>query len=446
VLAGEGPTGVNKFQDVRSEGDVPVNCEPGAYCDVEDVESAGASAANWYASYPYAEGTTLFRVGSQSRTFMVVDDGGNGGWGAVGAGSTACVIQDPAAHYAPGQWAGYRLFTRVDGGGTPHHVIASNTATTITLRPDDCLPGAPFDGQLYHIGGVTGAAPPAWDVVKPGGSSLSWTAASGQGFTTAAGSGSVKVGSDIYARIAVGDYVVIPNADRLGVDIRLPAALIARVEAKTGGDTLTLNRKAGADVAYAYGYWGAPLVDHQISYIDLDFNALSGALAVMNSATAQGRTLGLGTVINYATSRPDWRRAGEPPPAGGVYSQLSGPVGHPLAATLTYAPVIDLAPAMDTADDLVLTPTGEATLDAPAPPPGSARELTLQIESAGNGAHAIRFGANFKSAGPLIVQGPRGAAWLLRFVSDGASWNEASRSGPDIADAMASGPPRQPLR
>ncbi|HEY1749889.1 MAG TPA: hypothetical protein VGG29_01410 [Caulobacteraceae bacterium] len=442
VRAGQGPTGASKFQEVRSEGDVPLLCEPGAYCIAEDVASAGASARGWFAGYPYAEGTAVSQVGGQGRTFMVADDGGDGAWRAVGPGSTACVIQDPGARYAPDQWAGYALFVRSDTGATQHQRIASNTATAVTLAPGGCFKGTQTVRNAYHIGGFSGAVPPAWDSVRPGGSTQAW-GAGGQGFTTTAGSNAVKVGADIYGRIGAGDYVVIPGADRVGVRLKLPAALIAKVEAKAGGDTLTLARSAGADVAHGYGYWGAPLADGRISYIDLDFNALTGALSVANSAMAQGRTLGLGAVSNYASGRPDWRRAGDRPAAGGayhpnvrggIYNQVLGPVGRVRAAALTYAPAIDLTAAMDAADDLVLTPTGDAVLNAPVPTPGLARELTIQLESAGGGPRTVRFGANFKSAGPLAVQAPQGAAYIVRFISDGVSWNEAGRSGPDLPD------------
>jgi hypothetical protein len=270
-----------------------------------------------------------------------------------------------------------------------------------------------------------------------------WGPSERQGFSTTTGSAEVKVGPDVYNRIAVGDYVVIPNADRLGRQIVLPAALIARVETRSGGNTLRLNRPAGAAVAYAYGYWGAPLKDRDISYIELDFNAFSGAQALMNSSSVAGRTWRLGTVINYASNRPDWRRSGEPAPEGGVYSQVAGPLGRPLAREVAYAPVIDLTTALDAADALVLKPTGDALLNAPPPPPGVAREITLQIESAGGAPRAVSFGAGFKSAGPLTLTATPGAAYVLRFVSDGTSWNEASRSGP--LNSSASRAPRQPL-
>ena len=443
VMGGEGPTGVNKFEDVRAEDEVPVNCQPGAYCDVEDVESAGGSFLNWFPNYPYGEGQTVSNDTTRHRAFMVVDDGGAPGWRALGPATTACVIDDPAAHYATNALAGRRLFVRAEIGATQHHSIASNTATSVTLAGEDCIRGAPRAFQLYHVGGLSGAEPPDWQSAKQGASSLSWGASSSQGFSTTAGSAEVKVGSDIYDRIAVGDYVVIPNADRLGQQIVMPAALFARVEQRAGGDTLRLSRPAGASMAYAYGYWGAPLKDRDISYIELDFNAFSGAQALMNSSAVAGRTSRLGTVINYASNRPDWRRDGEPTPEGGVYSQVVGPLGRPLARKIAYAPVIDLTPALDAADALVLRPTGDAVLNAPAPPPGVAREITLQIEAAGGGPRTVSFGAGFKSAGPLTLTATPGSVYVLRFISDGESWNEASRSGPLTSNASRG--PRQPL-
>ena len=429
VLGGEGPTGVNKFEDVRAEDEAPVNCQPGAYCDVEDVESAGGSFLNWFPNYPYLAGQTVSNETTQHRAFMVVDDGGVAGWRPVGEGSRGCVIQDPGAGLAPGAWAGRRIYLRIEVGATVHQVIAANTATSVTMA-EGCSKGSPGGALLYHISGTSGAAPPDWAAARPGASTLVWGASARQGFSTAAGSAEVKVGPDIYDRIAVGDYVVIPNADRLGRVIVLPAALIARVEARSGGDTLRLSRPAGATMAYAYGYWGAPLQDHDISYIELDFNAFSGAQALMNSSAVAGRTLRLGTVINYASNRPDWRRDGEPAPEGGVYSQLVGPLGRTLAQPVGYAPVIDLTAALAAADALVLKPAGDAVLNAPPAPPGVAREITLQVESAGGAPRTVSFGAGFKSAGPLTVTAAPGGVYVLRFVSDGATWNEASRSGP----------------
>jgi hypothetical protein len=163
----------------------------------------------------------------------------------------------------------------------------------------------------------------------------------------------------------------------------------------------------------------------------------------MNSSAMAGRTSRLGTVINYASNRPDWRREGEPAPEGGAYSQVAGPLSHSLARELAYAPIIDLTAALDAADALLLRPTGDAVLNAPPPPPGVAREITLQIESAGGAPRTVSFGAGFKSAGPLTLAATPGAVYVLRFVSDGASWNEASRSGPLISSASRA--PRQPL-
>ncbi|HEX3406640.1 MAG TPA: hypothetical protein VHS81_05330 [Caulobacteraceae bacterium] len=434
VYAGEGPTAVNKFQDVRAEDETPVNCEPGAYCDVEDVESAGASLENFFPTYPYQAGNSVSNATTGYRTFMVVDDGGVAGWRPVGDGSHDCVIEDLDAHFTPGTLTGRRIFLRIEAGGTVHFTIAANTATSVTLA-GGCPKGSPGHYLLYHVSGVSGAEPPDWTTARPGASTMVWGAGSGQGFTTSAGSPQVKVGSDIYSRIAVGDWVVIPGADRLGRKIVFPSALFGRVEARTGGDTLTLSRSAGAAVANAYGYWGAPLRSHDVSFIDLDFNAFSGAQQLMNASAAAGRTSRLGTVIDYTSPRADWRRSGEPPPPRGVYSQLAGPVGRVLAKRLDYAPAIDLTAALDSGDALMLQPTGDAVLNAPAPPPGLAREVTLQIETAGGAAHTITFGANFKSAGPLQLTATPDATYVVRFVSDGETWNEASRAGPNAASA-----------
>jgi hypothetical protein len=349
----------------------------------------------------------------------------------MGDGSSACVVQDPAAHFTPGALAGRRLFARSEVGATQHFAIASNTAASITLG--QCMSAPPEAALLYHVGGTSGGSPPDWDRIAPGSSTRIWGVSERQGFTSVAGSNVVQVGPDIYDRIAVGDYVMIPNADRLGRQIVLPAPLTARVEARLGGDRLTLSRPAGASQAYAPGYWGAPLADHQISYIDLDFDAFSGAMAVINSSAAAGRASRLGTVLNYQSARSDWRRTGEPPPYGLGDHQFAGPVSRLLPRPLAYAPVIDLTAALAAGDDLALRPTGDALLNAPAPPPAAAREVTLQIESAGGPRRLISFGAHFRSAGPLSVEAPAGAVYVVRFVSDGASWNEASRSGPLVA-------------
>jgi hypothetical protein len=437
VLAGQGPTGVNKFQDVRAEDEIPVNCHPGAYCDVEDVESAGGSFLNWFANYPYSEGQTVSNAGTQHRAFMVVDDGGAPGWRLVGAGSTACTVQDPDAHDRAGAWQGRALFVRSEVSAIEHHTIAASKPSSVSLAADDCVHGPIGAYPLYHIGGHSGSEPPDWDAVKPGASTRVWGAGVRQGFSTTAGSATVKVGSDISGRIAVGDYVVIPNADRVGRDIVLPAALIARVAARSG-DTLTLSKPAAAAVDYAFGYWGAPLRDRDISYIDLDFDAFSGAQALMNSSAAGGRTSRLGTVINFASARTDWRRENEPAPGGGAH-QFAGPVSRVLARPIAYAPAIDLTAALAAGDDLLLQASGDAVLNAPRPPPGVAREVTLQVESAGGAQRTILFGANFKSAGPLMVAPAAGAVYVVRFVSDGVSWNESSRSGPNTPAARAEG-------
>ena len=102
-------SGVGAFNEsvidgVRSQDEVGVYCQPGATCAVSNYTTYSESLS-WNASSIFPEGNTVEgaangSTNTKNRTFMLVDDGGNVTWNAVGAGSTDTVIQDPTASYS----------------------------------------------------------------------------------------------------------------------------------------------------------------------------------------------------------------------------------------------------------------------------------------------------------------------------------------------------------
>lgn len=440
---------VSKTQDVRSESDVGVNCLPGAFCNTENYALLATDANTWSANAPYLLGVVLGTgfshqanaVGTKYHAFMVVDDSGNcaqtGCWPAMTAGSTSCVIQDSAASYTTNQWAGFVLYGRAAFGNVEHHVIASNTATSITLTGGDCLSFTPTTANLYHIAGLTGGSAPNFDGASNGSFSTPLNTA-GWGFTTTAGSNVVV--SNQATNISNNQYVVIPNADCLGAAPKWPAALIAKVT-NVSGTNITINRNACFNATDLPGYWGTSFTDNQIKYIDFEFNAMIGGLTNKNIYTPLGRILNPGELISYGAFRQDYLWPTQILGIGVVNSFPSGDFNRPayanlsngyqfraLSQALTQAATIDLTLALAQGNDVTYTPSGNATLNAPAPQANTASEFFLSIVTSGTTPYTITFGSNFNSVPAFTTGAVSAVTTVFHFYNDGTNWNLVNHS------------------
>ncbi|MDB5439638.1 MAG: hypothetical protein JWM33_2065, partial [Caulobacteraceae bacterium] len=257
---------------------------------------------------------------------------------------------------------------------------------------------------------------------------------------------------------AAGDMVVVPGAGAGGL------ALIAQAGGAQGG-AVSLSTPAAAAINGGRAYFGRPIQDGSVRWIEVDYDAIRGAHCV-NVSTGAGRTRGCAVYRDCLFARPDWLRLEDEDPwpaevewwrtpmvidnvqvsAGFNKPQLPhNPFTDDPAAALTSfslaaapplvrtaqppdAARIDLAALLRTGNLVPLTVRRDLTLDAPVLPAG--RELVLMATSAGGAVRRLRFGEGFRSAGPLATGAADGKVFTLRFVSDGQALIEISRSGP----------------
>lgn len=90
--------------------------------------------------------------------------------------------------------------------------------------------------------------------------------------------------------------------------------------------------------------------------------------------------------------------------------------------------VVDLTPLLTTGNLVPHSPARDATFSAPSPVAG--QELTLVITTVGTAPRTIGFGTGFRSMGPLVTGTAPSKVYVVKFISDGAAYNEVSRTGP----------------
>lgn len=444
----------NVMHDARAEDEVLTASAFGAgSVDVHNSLTASVDTGfGFFASFPYLQGYATFGTANNTkgRTFMVVDDGGNGKW-ANPTSSSGLVLTDNAASYTVNQWVGFDLHWRFGSNGfTFHCPITANTATTITVQTG-CNGGAlpaVVASTMYHIGGFSGASQPNWDSASGGHHEFAGT---NQGLYTQAGSNQIAIGSVEFGRINVGDYVVIVNGDQIaptGVQaIAMP--FYAKVTAKSnspcafGGAVptcITVNKNAtltAGSVTFglsALAWYGTPISDGNLSWIEIPYSIVQGGFVISDlqgngQISPNART----TVVNFQNSRPDWFdttsfSGGGANAAAAVANMFSGTLSAALCQPLANGATINLALWLPSCSALPYTPTQSATLNAPAPPPGAAQQFDLLITTSGTTSYTITFGSNFTANGVLNTGTVSGAVWTVRFISDGTTWREAWRS------------------
>lgn len=377
VRGGSGVAGFSVMRDIRSESDVLVHAEGGLYLDNASLATAGI--ADWYAGANVQAGT-IFR-GSQ-------------------------------------------------GVGRPGQV-----------------------GRTYVCvqAGTTGSSEPDWKAA-PRGRSLPLGR---RGVSIDAGASLLRGGFD-RGGPAAGDTVMIPGAGAGGV------ALIAQAGGAQGGG-VTLSAPAQTAVSGGRAYFGRTIQDGGVRWLEVDYDAIRGAHCV-NVSTGAGRTRACAVYRDCLFARPDWLRlevedawpaeiewqrmpmvidnvqvsAGFNKPQLPHNPFTDDPAAALASFSLAAAPAlmrtaqppdvarIDLTELLRSGNLVPLTVRRDLTLDAPAVSAG--QELVLMATSAG--AYSVRFGSRFRSAGPLSMGATSGKLFTLRFVSDGASLVEISRSGP----------------
>ena len=436
-------SGVGGFNEsvidgVRSQDEVGVYCQPGATCAVSNYTTYSESLS-WNASSIFPEGNTVEgaangSTNTKNRTFMLVDDGGNVTWNAVGAGSTDTVIQDPTASYSTNEWAGYDLLCRFSNGYTSIGTIASNTATTITMTaPLQFGCGTAGNGELYHIAGLTSGTPPDFDNASTG-YAITALYDTGYGFNTTAGSANITFQDAV---LTVGQYVVIPNADCLGSSPVYPSALIAKVTVASAPN-YTLNKNACFTVGGGAGYYGTGFSDGEVTWLDLEFNAFGGGNVGEPSGYLDNVYANFGrvNVISYKNlyvSRSDFLQPGAPAQSNPAninaapQNFLPGPFSS-TAVSVTPGSTIALGNYTTAGNYLRWTPAQSETINFPAPSSTLAQEITLEIITSGTNSYTLTCGTNATCPATLATGTTSGAQILWRFVWNGISWVELSRA------------------
>lgn len=429
--SGCGSSCISTIKDVRSESDV-LAISPVRNYSLENSGMAGAGSFNsWFSDYCYQIGMTT-RAGSKGHIFMVVDDGGNGTWKAMNTtGGTTSVITDPTASYTINQWAtgNYCLFFRFGSNGfTEHDTITANTATTVTIGG---AVGPVASTSLYHIGGDSGSSPPAFDSATP----TNYTGVNvglNQGFTTTANSANITIGSGIYNTINVNDYVVIPNEDTLGAASGAPVyttALIAKVTAKSGGNTLTVNKAPKFTTSDAFGYWGTPFTDGRISWLDFTYPSIANPAVVSNSFVSTGVVERPGDLTSFTATADNWLDNLTGTAITTQTQSLRASRQLDAVAVFSAASTTDMSPYMQNFNVAQLVPTTDATLNAPVPAPSSAGQLfELDVVTNVTTPFTLTFGTNFVSSGPLYTGVTSGSLYVIQFRSLNGKWVETYRS------------------
>lgn len=449
----------------------------------QTITGAGVAAGTTIGSYLSGAGGTGTYSVSPSQTvgsetlsagstgyLMMIDDGGPvsqtggvgaqglNGWFPVGTGSTSCVVQDPNATYTANAYANDALYVRFSNGTIGGTVIASNTSTSLTLSP--CLAFAPSTATTYHILRSTGTTRPSW----AGAATSFYTPGGSQGFSLTAGIAQIQYTSQTPSgQMVVGSYILIPNADAAGGaagggggSAALPGPFIAAITGSCGTGCATLNKTPNASVSFGAGYvFTTPIVDNGETWGLIPFNSLTGVMDVRSThvpgiiAAAQQVTnsssaLGIAGVV-----------PGSVAVAGGnqnnisalSFSQQWGALYRPFSGGVTNfpEPQNDLTPAFLSADDLYLSASGDAVLNAPVPQSHVGATKHVWIEST-TVAHTITFGANFSGVAPFTTDGKTGDEWEFTFESDGANGTTPTwraTAGPGVGRGFVFAPHRK---
>lgn len=109
----------------------------------------------------------------------------------------------------------------------------------------------------------------------------------------------------------------------------------------------------------------------------------------------------------------------------------NGPTSIGAGFVPVYAATIELAPFLMKSRFINITTTsgvGNATLTCALVPPTGGALMTIQIANDASAARTITFGTGFRSTATIV--GTASDIFVIGFVFDGLTWNEAFRAGP----------------
>lgn len=438
-----------KIMDTRSESPAAVNC-PYPLCVADNVNALQADASGWYANYGgFLPGQVAEDGANDGRLFVMVSDGGpvgtNGGWFPItpniAAGSPSfCTLTDSTQSWTTNQWAGYQLDLAYSNGyyAEGPFTISSNTATSLTFAPCfGTVGGDPLTN--YHIAGKTGSTKPNFSGLAEGSSTQGWNAnATGYGFSTTAGSTTVTLVGATSGMFSAGQYLAIPDGDVqgctggscvVGQAATFYTAEITAVSLSGATATLTMDHAPTRTLSYVFGYWGTPLTDGQVKWMDLDFNCFLGTFSITKGQCNAGKVFHPGQVSLFADYRSDWLR----PIVGGI-DQATGYVWQNIDAggrwnqstnIITGNGTVDLSAYRAASDIIEVQAVGAPlTLTFNIPPPsGFTGRMTLVIDGESASGEPIIFGSGFSNVPPTTSAGTSSPR-VLNFVATSSGWAE----------------------
>lgn len=444
----QGGGGASDITGVRSEGSVLCRNVGGDFAVVRNsnAQSAGFAYPAWAATMGFLPGMlwkSTVNNGSK-RPFVLVDSGYQNDWHTMSAGAGPTdTITDPLASYTTNALVGKTLFVLEAQGNAVHAVITANTGTTITAAGIQVTPAV---HSIYMVTGKSGASEPDWESAITGGSFESYIDGSNNGVTISAGSTTAYCGPDKVP--AVNDYIMVPAADLIGVDVSVSTAVRQQVNAFFAkvtavadggpqGKILTLSRAPARTGSKLPFYWGAGLADGDLIWMEVDYSAVYGVKEVNNCQFDTGRVGLVMRLINVAFTQLNWFR-GDVVGDGTSYAvgqrdTLDG--GRKVSAPsipLELDAVSDVSAAMKVSNYSTLTPARDMTLNAAnnLPLANVMQEWTLLITTSGVVSYTLTFGTNFEATGTLATGATSGKHLTIKFVSLGGKWVEVSRSAP----------------
>jgi hypothetical protein len=454
-----GPNQAGGIHNIRSEGNKAVKSTQGGATVYGYTLSGLDAVADWGATSGQRQGDVITPSvnNAKSRVFMCVDAGGpDNSWHMLNQSPPGAdtIRVTPSPGYTVNALVGMELWYRFGSNGfTSTFGINSNTADTITCNGSGIGTQTAPDTIIF-VSGLTGGSAPNFDAAANG--FYVGEGTTDQGFGTAAGSAQLGVGSDVYGSISVNDFVVIPDADQIGVftdtgTIQRKWPLIAKVLSKDGASgaifLVTVNKAAKfytglrAGSTGGRGVFGTPISDSNMKWMAFPFYCYWGIDILEYSQSIPGSRLHAINYMRYAdieNSYTDelipWDQ-GVGGASGNQFTNLQKGASWKFnQLNISTATPLNIGGYLRLGDVLTLTPTQNQTLTFTTNTGSTAgvftQEITLLVITSGTTSFTITFGTNFKSSGTLATGTVDSKTFILKFVLCNGLLYETSRIGP----------------
>jgi hypothetical protein len=262
------------------------------------IVSNASSSSPWAGGNHVHIGYPLFVDQSGATKFSVVIAVDDGGWpwfeGATSTSGTI-VVNPNNPGWTVNQWVGYGVWLRFGSNGfTKSFNITANSDHTLTLGSDSGVTYPTF----WKIFGESGATAPNWDAATRYG--VASRDATGQGFSTTAGSNLVTIGSGVNP--LVGDWMLVCGAYNFSQPdspLVFQTALIGKVASIVGSQVALVDAhgnpvNASITQTDGFGYWSQPITDGQFTWMVIDWDVIYGVKQGINISAPYGRSTNCG--------------------------------------------------------------------------------------------------------------------------------------------------------